>query len=250
MDEAGGTGRRQTNSNDARPIIVCGPARAGTTAVQGLLCCHPEILIHREVLLERLPSLKPLIGEIAEHQREQWGDARAAEVIRALWFAAARPSPEKPDARRWGMKTPWSELDADFWDSLIDPAYVYALRRGDRVFQSHVRLGWNTGSPAKLLDLYKRSIRAFERLSKRGRAHMVQLDLAEDPAGRRRVAEALFAFLREDPGEAILRAIENYSERINRPTSRRGEEPELPDEWQELLTADDEYRSLMATYGY
>lgn len=235
---------------DERPIIVCGPARSGTTAIQGMLSVHPEISIRREVPLQSLPSLRPLLAEIAEHQREQWSAERAAEVVRALWLAAARPSPGDPDTRRWGMKTPWGELDADFWDPLVDPVYVYALRRGDRVFLSHVRLGWHEGSAENLLELYKSSLRAFERLRSEGRAHLVQLDLAEDGADRRRIAKEVFAFLGEPVDEDMLQTIESYSERINRPTSMPGEDPVLPEEWRALLAGDDEYRELMAKYGY
>lgn len=235
---------------EERPIVVCGPARSGTTAIQGMLGAHPEIAICREVPLGRLRSLKPLLEEIAEHQGDQWDDERAAQVVRALWFAAARPSPARPGARRWGMKTPWSELDAKFWASFVSPVYVYALRRGDRVFQSHLSLGWSNGRPEELIERYKRSLRAFERLRASGSAQIVQLDLAESASGRRRVAEEVFGFLGEEASEDMLRLIAGYEERVNQPTSKPGQEPKLPDEWEELLAGDAEYQEMMAAHGY
>jgi hypothetical protein len=216
---------------DDRPIVVCGPARSGTTVIQAMLNTHPDIQVAREVPLERLPSLKPLLAEVAAYQEKEWTAPRTAEVVRGIWFAASRPMPvSKPDARRWGMKTPWSELDSDLWSSLMKPLYVYAMRRGDRVFQSHIRLGWTSGSPAKLIDRYKRSIRAFERLRAAGSAHLVQVDLVDGPEDRRRIGEEVFAFVGEDPGEDILQLIAAWEERLNHPTSKPGEKPELSDE--------------------
>jgi len=52
-----------------RPIVVCGPARSGTTAVSDMLSEHAEIAVGREVPLARLPSLRPLLAEIAEYHR-------------------------------------------------------------------------------------------------------------------------------------------------------------------------------------
>jgi hypothetical protein len=234
------------------PIVVCGPARSGTTAVRAMLNSHPDISIAREVPLDRLPSLRPLLEEIAEHHRDRWTQERRAEVVRGLWFAASRPlrSSSNSLARRWGMKTPWSELDSDLWDSLVSPVYVYAMRRGDRVFRSHIRLGWGTDSPAGLIDRYKKSLAAFEKLRSRGVAHIVRLDRVDSPEDRRRMGEEVFAFLGESLDESRLDAIAGFSARLNSPTSEPGEEPRLPDEWQELLTMDSEYQELMSAHGY
>lgn len=231
-----------------RPIIVCGPARGGTSTVRAMLNLHPEIQLGREVPLGRLPSLRPLLREAAEYQGELWTAPRKAEVVRSLWFAASRPMPYPP-ARRWGMKTPWSEFDSELWDA-VNPLYVYALRRGDRVFQSHIRLGWHDGPPRGLIDRYKRSLRTFEVLRARGAAHMVQLDRYDSAEGRRHVAEGVFDFVGEKADESILQTIADFTGRLNAPTSRPGEEPRLPADWRAELAGDDEYRQLMATFGY
>ncbi|HET8863121.1 MAG TPA: hypothetical protein VFM94_07715, partial [Solirubrobacterales bacterium] len=84
----------------------------------------------------------------------------------------------------------------------------------------------------------------------RGSAHLVQLDLVDDPNGRRRLAEGLYEFIGEAPAESTLERIASSSERLNSPTSRPGEEPDLPAEWRELLAADGEYQELMAAFGY
>jgi Sulfotransferase family len=233
-----------------RPIVVCGPARSGTTVLQAMLNAHPAVQIAREVPLDRLPALRSLLKEIGDYHRDEWTEERRAEVVRALWFAASRPAPIKPDARRWGMKTPWSELDADLWSSLVSPLYVYTLRRGDRVFQSHIRLGWGGGSPARLIERYKASIRAYERLHAAGLAHMVQVDRSEGPRERRQSGEAVFSFIGEDPGEDLLQLIAGWEERLNQATSTPGERPQLPEEWSQRLAGDSEYQEMMAAYGY
>jgi hypothetical protein len=233
-----------------RPIVVCGPGRGGTTAVRALLNTHPEIALAREIPLGRLPSLPPLLAEIERHHRDQWTEQRRHEVVKALWYSASRPMPAKSDAHRWGMKTPWSELDADLWSPLVDPMYVYCLRRGDRVFQSHIRLGWITGPPSVLIGRYKESLRAYEDLRSKAPTHIVQLDLVKGPADRRRLAEGLFAFVGEKPEEQTLREIATWSKLLNKPTSVPGEEPKLPEEWQELLAADSEYQEMMHAHGY
>jgi len=236
--------------SEEKPIIVCGPPRSGTTAVQLMLRVHPDISIAREVPLYNMPSLKPLLEETARQQSDEWTEERRFEVVRALWFATSRPVPDVKVPRRWGMKTTWSELDADFWESLVDPVYIYAMRRGDRVIQSNLRLGWIPGPPSEFVDRYKQSIRAFERLREKGSAHLVQLDLANSPEDRYRVTRGVFDFLDEELEERQLRYIANFKERINQPTSQPGEEPQLPDNWRELLAADGEYQELMARYGY
>jgi hypothetical protein len=236
-----------------RPIIVCGPARGGTTAVWTMLNHHAEILIGREVPLGRLPSLRQLLAEIAAYHGPAWTEQRRAEVARELWLAVSRPLPiEKPGARRWGMKTPWAELDRDLWDPLVNPLYVYCLRRGDRVFQSHIRLGWGiASSPPQLVARYKESLRVAEAMHEQGTAHIVQLDLARDGVQQRDLAEGLFRFLGESIDSGVEGFVDEWPTRPwTKPTAEPGEEPELPSEWRQLLAADDEYQGLMASHGY
>lgn len=213
---------------------------------------HAEILIGREVPLTRLPSLRPLLSETAAYHGDSWTAQRRAEVVRGLWFAASRPLPaEKPGARRWGMKTPWAESDRELWDPLVNPVYVYALRRGDRVFSSHIKLGWKTArSPASLVARYKESVRKAEEMAEQGVAHIVQLDLAESRESRRRLAEGLFDFLDEEIDAGVERFVEEWpTPRWSYPTSDGGPVI-LPQEWQELLAADGEYQALMSAHGY
>jgi Sulfotransferase family len=237
--------------HENRPIIVCGVARSGTTAVSAMLNASTQILIGREVPLEKLPSLRSLIMETAKYQDSEWTEERKTEVVRALWLATSRPVHEKPEAHRWGMKTPWAEFDSDLWGPLVNPVYVYVLRRGDRVFQSHVRSGYGMGrTPRRLLKRYKESLRTFESLRASGSAHLVQLDLAQDIESRHELAENLFSFLEESIDAGVNRFIEAWPTHWSAPTSEPYEEPELSDEWQEVLTSDGEYQDLMATYGY
>jgi hypothetical protein len=232
-----------------RPIVVCGPARGGTTATRAILNGHPEVSLAGEVPIGRLPSMRALLDEIAAFHGDGWTAERRAEVVCALWYAASRS--RVTPGRRWGMKTPWAELRAPFWEEMVDPLYVFSLRRGDRVFQSRLRLKReHTLSGAEMIDRYKRSIRKFEELQARGKAYMVQIDLSEGVEERRRVAEGIFDFIGEDPGERRLAEIAADNERVSNPTSKPGEEPQLPPDLQQMLDEDEEYQELMVKYGY
>jgi len=234
-----------------RPIVVCGPARSGTTAVAIMLSEHAEISIGREVPLERLPSLAPLLGETAAYHRpHEWTARRRAEVVRALWFAVGRP-PRQAPARRWGMKTPWSEFDRSLWDGLVEPQYVYVLRRGDRVFRSHVKLGWGSArSPERLIARYKESVKVGEEMQRSGAAHIVQLDLAEDRDSRWKLAEGLFSYLGEEIDAGVSRFVTDWPTPWQSHATSEGGKVELPAEWRRLLDADAEYQALMAAHGY
>lgn len=239
-----------------RPIIICGAARSGTTALSLMLNQHAEIVLAREIELCKLPSIVPLLDETAAHHGNGWTPERRAEVVRALWFSVGRPARKsKLRVRRWGTKTPWSEFDAELWDPLVEPAWVYVLRRGDRVFQSHLRLGYSEAEhPARLIARYKESVRLGEEMRARGDAHICQLDLAVDTETRRRLTEALFDFLEEDIDEGVSEFIEKWPTQhpATHPTNDNGPAGgvELPDEWQELLAADSEYQELMLAHGY
>ncbi len=238
--------RSTVDQPKTEPIVVCGPARGGTTAVRALLNSHRDVFLANEFPLGRLGSLKDFCQEAADFTRHEW-EHRRLELIRGVWSAVAG---SRSTARRWGMKTPWAELDSDFYDALVEPLYVYALRRGDRVFASTMSIGWNAGqsSPRRLLGRYKESIRRADALAARGKACIVQLDLATDRDSRLRLASDVFAFV----GEAIDSGVEDFIERWPTHWSRPSASGhvELPKEWQEALAGDPEYRELMASHGY
>jgi len=126
------------------------------------------------------------------------------------------------------------------------------LRRGDRVFRSHIRLGWTDDlEPEELLDRYKQSVRLGEAMQARGAGHICQMDLAVDPASRRRLAKDTFDFLEEEIDSGVRRFVEKWPTKLP-PTYPAGENDptELSDEWQELLDADREYQEMMHAHGY
>lgn len=236
-----------------RPIIVCGTARSGTTALSIMLNQHEEIGLAREVPMSRLPSLAALLSETATYHRSAWTTERRADVVRALWYFIGRPVPRhKRDLRRWGMKTPWSELDAELWNPLVEPLWIYVLRRGDRVFRSHIRLGWtDEEDPEPLIDRYKQSIRRGEALQAQGTAHICQMDLAGDRDSRGRLARDLFDFLEEEIDPGVQSFVESWPTK-HPATHPAGENDtaQLPGRWQALLEADGEYQEMMQTHGY
>lgn len=236
-----------------RPIVICGAARSGTTALSAMLNQHEEIGLAREIELVKLPSLPSLITESAKHHGDAWTKQRRAEVVRALWYFVGRPVPQPlRNLRRWGTKTPWSEFDAEFWDSLVNPLWIYVLRRGDEVFRSHIRLGWGEGkNPKRLITRYKESVRLGEAMQSRGSAHICQMDLAVDSASRRRLAEGLFDFLEEEIDPGVRSFVEKWPTKLPATHPAGADDPtELPDEWQELLDADSEYQEIMRAHGY
>jgi hypothetical protein len=239
-----------------RPIVICGAARSGTTALSVMLNQHAEIGIAREIELYKLPSIVPLLAETAAHHGDSWTQERRDEVVKAIWFFIGRPvGPSRLETRRWGMKTPWSEFNRDLWDPLVSPLWVYVLRRGDRVFQSNMRLGYGeTDHPARMVGKYKESVRLGEAMEADGSAHICQLDLAVDLESRRRLAQNLFDFLEEDIDPGVMRFVEEWPTKhpATNPTNENGPagSVELPEEWQELLEADGEYQEIMRAHGY
>jgi len=239
-----------------RPIVICGAARSGTTALSVMLNQHAEIGIAREIELYKLPSIVPLLEETAAHHGDSWTQERRDEVVKAIWFFIGRPvGTARLEARRWGMKTPWSEFNRDLWDPLVSPLWVYVLRRGDRVFQSNMRLGYGeTDNPARMVEKYKESVRLGEAMVKDGSGHICQMDLAVDPEGRNRLARDLFDFLEEDIDPGVARFVEEWptTHPATNPTNENGPagSVSLPDEWLQLLDSDSEYREIMLAHGY
>jgi Sulfotransferase family len=235
-----------------RPIVICGAARSGTTALSFMLNQHSEIGLAREIELVKLPSLPSLLEETAAHHGNAWTERRRAEVVRALWFFVGRPvERHRFEARRWGTKTPWSEFNADLWDPLVEPVWLYVLRRGDGVFQSHIRLGWSEGGkPKVLLNRYKQSVRIGEEMAARGSAHICQLDLADDVDSRQRLAEGIFEFLEEEIDSGVQEFIDRWPRPPATSPAPDDEDAELPDEWQALLDSDPEYQEMMLGHGY
>jgi hypothetical protein len=149
------------------------------------------------------------------------------------------------------MKTPWCEFDRDVWDAMVEPQYVYLLRRGDRVFRSHIKLGWGTAqSPERLITRYKESVRIGEEMKCRGVAHVVQLDLAVDAERRWKLAENLFSFLGEEIDAGVARFVEEWPTPWQSNPTSDGTPTDLPGEWRRLLDTDAEYQVLMEAHGY
>lgn len=239
-----------------RPIIICGAARSGTTALSIMLNQHAEIGLAREIELYKLPSIAPLLAETSVHHGDAWTQERRDEVVKAIWYFIGRPvSWEKFRARRWGTKTPWAEFNQDLWDPLVKPVWIYVLRRGDRVFQSHLRLGYSEADqPARLLAKYKESVRIGEAMAADGSGRIFQLDLAEDFEHRQRLAKELFDFLGEEIDEGVRRFVEEWPTQhpATNPTNENGPSGsvELPEDWRQVLDSDSEYQELMAAHGY
>lgn len=219
--------------------------------MRGLLNSHSRITIAAELHPLRVPSLRPLLSEVADYHRDEWTPTQCATVVKALWFALSRPAESSPSSPRWGMKTPWAELENDFWTPLVNPLYVYALRRGDRVFASQIKLGWKAANhPQKLIDRYKESLRVAEKLSGNGLAHIVQLDRSLNPDSRQGLVEGVFSFIGETPDAGVRGFLEEWPDHWSKPTSSTGQDPSLPPSWQRLLEADRDYQRLMENHGY
>jgi hypothetical protein len=239
-----------------RPIVICGAPRSGTTALSLMLNRHADIGLAREIELYKLPSVVPLLEETAVHHGDSWTQERRDEVVKAIWYFVGRPV-QRPylEARRWGTKTPWSEFNRDLWDPLVSPVWIYVLRRGDRVFQSNMRLGYGEAdNPARMLSRYKESIRIGEEMARDGSGHICQMDLVDDFEGRLRLARDLFDFLEEEIDPGVMSFVEEWPtrHRATTPTNEGGPagSVELPEEWKRVLEADDEYREMMLSHGY
>jgi sulfotransferase family protein len=238
-----------------RPIIVCGVPRSGTTALSLMLNQHAEIGLAREIELYKLPSIIPLLEETAVHHGKAWTAERRDEVVKAIWYYVGRPVGERVTARRWGMKTPWSEFNRDLWDPLVKPLWIYVIRRGDRVFQSNMRLGYgDADEPECMITRYKESIRIGEAMAREGAGHICQMDRADDFESRLRLAEGVFEFIEEEIDAGVRAFVEKWPTQhpATNPTNEGGPagSVELPERWQELLETDSEYQEMMLAHGY
>jgi hypothetical protein len=236
--------------------VICGAPRSGTTALSLMLNQHAEIGLAREIELYKLPSIVPLLAETSLHHGDSWTPKRRDAVVKAIWYFIGRPvDHERFTARRWGMKTPWSEFNRDLWDPLVSPLWIYVLRRGDRVFQSNMRLGYGeTSNPERMIARYKESIRLGETMAREESGHICQLDLVDDLESRLRLAANLFDFLEEDIDPGVMSFIEEWPTRhpATTPTNENGPagSVDLPGEWLQLLDADSEYQEMMLAHGY
>jgi len=238
-----------------RPIVICGVPRSGTTALSLMLNQHAEIGLAREIELYKLPSIVPMLSETAVHHKDAWTPERRDEVVKAIWYFIGRPVGVRIDARRWGMKTPWSEFNRDLWDPLVSPLWVYVIRRGDRVFQSNMRLGYgDADDPERMIARYKESIHIGEAMAREGAGHICHMDLADDFESRMRLAEGVFGFIEEEIDPGVRAFVEKWPTQhpATNPTNEGGPagSVELPDRWQELLEADSEYQEMMLAHGY
>jgi hypothetical protein len=217
---------------------------------------HAEIGLAREIELYKLPSIVPLLSETAAHHGKGWTPQRRDAVVKAIWYFVGRPVGQgRIGARRWGMKTPWSEFNRDLWDPLVSPMWVYVLRRGDRVFQSNMRLGYSEAdNPQRMLGRYKESIRIGEEMEKEGVGHICQMDLADDAESRLQLARGLFDFLEEEIDPGVMEFVKKWPTQhpATAPTNAGGPagRVELPERWQVVLDEDSEYQAMMREHGY
>lgn len=208
------------NPPPTRPIIICGYSRTGTTFLQTLLNCHPEIHLSTECQLRAISATPLLCAQIARlHRREheQWrglspDEARVA-MLRAVWYYS---EPDGLLARRYGNKTPGNERHFQFFESVfrcIPPLYIYMVRDPADVLASFKRMPWGRDEPLWLLIArFEASLFCMRRFRRRNQARLltVSIDRATTMDGKRALVEEVFRIIGEEPTPEVWRFVDQW----------------------------------------
>lgn len=169
----------------ARPVIIGGCPRSGTTLLRTMLHCHPEIAIPREtrfVLESWLQRTK--FGDLEDitnrHRLASWIFKRKESQANRLGLdekeaierlVAAPPTlgsllatcfvmyAERNGKPRWGDKRPmYAARMSAIWDLFPDAQFIHVVRDPRACVASVRKLGWYNGQIAPALELWERSI--------------------------------------------------------------------------------------------
>jgi hypothetical protein len=169
----------------ARPVIIGGCPRSGTTLLRTMLHCHPEIAIPREtrfVLESWLQRTK--FGDLEDvtnrHRLASWIFKRKESQANRLGLeekeaierlVAAPPTlgsllatcfvmyAERNGKPRWGDKRPmYAARMSAIWDLFPDAQFIHVVRDPRACVASVRKLGWYNGKIAPALELWERSI--------------------------------------------------------------------------------------------
>lgn len=169
----------------ARPVIIGGCPRSGTTLLRTMLHCHPEIAIPRETrfVLEswlRRAKFGDLEEEANRHRLASWIFKRKESQANRLGLGekeaierlvAAPPTlgsllatcfvmyAERNGKPRWGDKRPmYAARMSAIWDLFPNAQFIHVVRDPRACVASVRKLGWYNGRIAPALELWERSI--------------------------------------------------------------------------------------------
>lgn len=256
-----------------RFIFVGGAPRSGTTLVQNILDCHPDIWGGPEFL--HLLDITTLRGKLIDSVGRGWIDAyvsqaRVDELVRDLVEALLLPAAERAGKRLLSEKSPQNVLafsallelfpGAHFVHVVRDPRAVVAslLQVGERAKEKGVKSAAYTYTCFAATDYTRKCLEAGFASARGapGRIHTVVYEqLVQDPD---KVSRALCAYLGIDwveqmlrPGEvqhAGERAITQASGEVwyDKASYQRNIDTRGLSDWQQKLTAAQQHEVTQA----
>ena len=249
------------------PIIICGAARSGTTFIWQLLNEHPDIVLSDEFFIYKTPSMMKWFDEMREAfgsltARGDWKPRKAA-IMRSLWYYTSQPARAEAGliSRRWGNKTPGSELYIDFYEDVFEqwpPQYIYCMRNPKNVFLSVRNMAW--GKRVHIRGQVKRyieSVRAMEAFKKRVPERMLifQVDrVASELESRVSVVREILDYVGEELADEMTPFIQSWRKVLSTERVRR-KEPEnilssLPEKDIQYLKNHAGILRIAHAYGY
>lgn len=274
----------------ARPVIVGGCPRSGTTLLRSMLHFHPELAMPRETrfVIEAWLRRREFgdLRDIGSRDRlAQWIFRREKSHQRKLGLdpdaaierlKAAPPTlgsvlatcfamyAEKHGKARWGDKRPMYAAQMQVvWDLFPQAQFVNVVRDPRACVASMRKLGWYGGRIAPAVEIWERSIRTVD--GWRGRLAADQLlevryeDLVAEPeAAAARVAAYLGMASDEDAVAQMLSYHEHPETRSERYHANlsRPPDPERVSAWAEALAPGEiafvqgALGTLMRRFGY
>jgi len=249
------------------PIIICGAARSGTTFIWQLLNEHPDIVLSDEFFIYKTPSMMKWFDEMREAfgsltARGDWKPRKAA-IMRSLWYYTSQPARAEAGliSRRWGNKTPGSELYIDFYEDVLEespPHYIYCMRDPIRVFLSTRNMAWGKGGNIQgQVKRYIRSIRAMEDFREQApeRMKIFQIDkVASDLESRVDVVSEILGYVGEEITDEIMPFIRSWKKVLSTEQVRRKDLgnvlSSLPEDDVEYLGKHKDLQRIAHDYGY
>lgn len=197
-------------SDDHRPVIVCGMGRSGTTLIKGILNTAGNLTVYSELKHGCLQATLKLLDEVRDLYRERSAGWRKTDDERAernvsfilrhtLCGISGVTDPGRCLAKpRFGFKQPNAELYFEKFEELlgsIAPWYLYCWREPIDVYESYLSMPWGDTKPDRFKEELEASFGAAVNLLGKVRDRAVLLPvhtLSADQEHRTRIFTEMF----------------------------------------------------------